>query len=562
MHLTCVGASAEGVRDVLTRCKEIGIQNILALRGDPPNGAESWVQQEGGFSHAIDLVRFIRAEFGDYFCVVVGGYPEGHLENSDPEDDLQRLKEKCDAGGEVIITQLFYDVTRYNDFVRRVRKMGVTAVILPGLLPIQSLAAFNKVTKWCRTFVPASIRERLEQIGDDDQSVKEYGVELCIEMCQDILIERTAPGLHFYTMNLEWSVMAVIEGLDLVVRHQPNREFPWRQLLGERGKTEAVRPIFWANRPSSYARRTAQWDEFPNGRWGLRDSPAYGEIDQIVISASTDPTDRSVQRKREMWGEAENRVQVEAVFVKFVRGDAGVTRLPWCSERVQKETVTVMEQLIKLIRCGLLTINSQPRVNGANASDPIYGWGPKGGLCFQKAYLEFFVHPRMFEEVLLPALKAGRYLSWMAAAKDDVALRWSNYEAGAVNAVTWGVFPRSQIMQPTVVDVESFLSWKEEAVKLWDEWRLLYPEGSRGHNTISKIQSEWVLVNIVDEDYHRGDLFTYLIGAIVAASPLLSSRAPSCCRRLSAASHDSTWSADDRTKLDDDSSSSQQQQQN
>merc|ERR1719230_502851 len=127
MHLTCTNMEKEALHRALTTCKENGICNILALRGDPPAGinAGEWKQIEGGFAHATDLVKYIRKEFGDFFCIGVAGYPEGHLESESKEDDLKHLKEKIDAGGELIVTQLFYDNQEFLSFVKRCREIGI-----------------------------------------------------------------------------------------------------------------------------------------------------------------------------------------------------------------------------------------------------------------------------------------------------------------------------------------------------------------------------------------------------------------------------------------------------
>merc|ERR1719359_2559775 len=138
MHLTCTNMPKESLKDALNTCKENGIRNILALRGDPPGhlekGAESegFKQCEGGFAYATDLVKYIRAEFGDYFCVAVAGYPEGHLEAVSFDDDMKHLKEKVEAGSDLIVTQLFYDNPSFLEYVDKCKAMGITIPILPG----------------------------------------------------------------------------------------------------------------------------------------------------------------------------------------------------------------------------------------------------------------------------------------------------------------------------------------------------------------------------------------------------------------------------------------------
>merc|ERR1719324_1551596 len=185
MHLTCTNMEKEALHRALTTCKENGICNILALRGDPPAGvnAGEWKAVEGGFAYAVDLVKYIREEFGDYFCIAVAGYPEGHLEATSFDDDMKHLKTKVDAGADLIVTQLFYDNSTFLDYVDKCRKMGITIPILPGIMPIQSYAGFNKMTSLCKTKVPAHIPERLEAVKDDEEKVKDAGVQIAIEQC-------------------------------------------------------------------------------------------------------------------------------------------------------------------------------------------------------------------------------------------------------------------------------------------------------------------------------------------------------------------------------------------
>merc|ERR1719262_17788 len=182
MHLTCTNMEKEKIREALVTCKEHGIRNILALRGDPPAGVNQgkWEKVEGGFGYAVDLVKYIREEFGDYFCIGVAGYPEGHLECESLEMDMVRLKEKCDAGADLIVTQLFYDNSEFNGFVKKCRKMGIDIPILPGIMPIQSYGGFNRMTSLCKTKVPADIPARLEQVKDSDEGVKDVGVQIAI----------------------------------------------------------------------------------------------------------------------------------------------------------------------------------------------------------------------------------------------------------------------------------------------------------------------------------------------------------------------------------------------
>merc|ERR1719316_448485 len=346
MHLTCTNMEKEALHRALTTCKENGICNILALRGDPPAGvnAGEWKAVEGGFAYAVDLVKYIREEFGDYFCIAVAGYPEGHLEMESKDADLRYLKEKVDAGADMIVTQLFYDNGEFFAWRDKCVEMGITIPILPGIMPIQSYGGFTKMTSLCKTKVPAHIPEKLDPVKDDDEKVKDAGVQICIDQCKE-LIEKGTPGLHFYTLNLESSVMRIVQGLGLVPDWTATRDLPWKQSADQKRKTEDVRPIFWANRPGSYVRRTATWDDFPNGRFGDRASPAYGEFN--FVSFSRESGDKQAESLRAMWGDCpKTAADVNGVFAGFIKND--VKKLPWCSEAPAKETNFIAKQLIKM----------------------------------------------------------------------------------------------------------------------------------------------------------------------------------------------------------------------
>merc|ERR1719281_2065253 len=513
MHLTCTNMPKESLKAALTTCKENGIMNILALRGDPPghlekgDKSEGFKQCEGGFAYATDLVKYIREEYGDYFCIAVAGYPEGHLEATSFDDDMKHLKTKVDAGADLIVTQLFYDNDSFLAYVDKCRKMGITIPILPGIMPIQSYGGFKRMTTLCKTKVPSWIPERLDPVKDDEEKVKDAGVQIGIEQCKD-LVKNGTPGLHFYTLNLESSVMRIVQGPGLTPDWTASRENPWKQSADTKRKGEDVRPIFWANRPGSYMRRTATWDDFPNGRFGDRASPAYGDFG--FVSFAKDPADKAAETRRKMWGECPKEASdVSKVFASFIKND--VKKLPWCADAPSKETNFIAKQVIKLNDLGLLTINSQPRVNASLSTDPYVGWGPAGGFVYQKAYLEFFCSKAVLDKMIAGMGKTST-CSYMAVNKKGEKI--GNVNSDSVNAVTWGVFPAREIRQPTVVDVNSFMAWKDEAFLLWGEWSSIYVEGSESRKLIESISDTYYLVNIVDDNFVCGDLLNNLISWI------------------------------------------------
>jgi methylenetetrahydrofolate reductase (NADPH) len=214
MHLTCTNLTTDEIKRILNSAKEMGIQNILALRGDPPKGAISWEPVAGGCATAIDLVRLIRKEHGDYFCIAVAGFPEGHPHSKGSKDqDLIYLKEKIDAGADFILTQFFYDPDVFVEFHEQCRSIGINCPIIPGMMPIQSYVSFKKMTTFCRTKVPEHIWAALAPVKDNDEEVKEYGVKLCQAICKAVTERCNTKGYHFYTLNLEKSVMSVLNSL-------------------------------------------------------------------------------------------------------------------------------------------------------------------------------------------------------------------------------------------------------------------------------------------------------------------------------------------------------------
>lgn len=214
MHLTCTGLKVDELKAILSAAKEAGIKNILALRGDPPKGSLSWEPIPGGCANAIDLVRLIRREHCDYFCIGAAGFPEGHphSKSQDLDRDVAHLKDKVDGGVDFILTQFFYEPAVFLSFRDKCIAAGITVPIIPGMMPIQSYSSFQKMTSFCKTKVPEHIWADLAPVREDDEAAKLYGVKLCTEMCR-VLVEAGVKGFHFYTLNLEKSVTMVLAEL-------------------------------------------------------------------------------------------------------------------------------------------------------------------------------------------------------------------------------------------------------------------------------------------------------------------------------------------------------------
>nr|XP_020037240.1 methylenetetrahydrofolate reductase isoform X5 [Castor canadensis]XP_020037241.1 methylenetetrahydrofolate reductase isoform X5 [Castor canadensis] len=501
LHMTCCRQRREEITSHLQKAKQLGLKNILALRGDPTG--DEWEAEEGGFNYAADLVKHIRSEFGDYFDICVAGYPKGHPEAGSFEDDLKYLKEKVSAGADFIITQLFFEADTFFHFVKSCTEMGITCPILPGIFPIQGYSSLRQLVKLSKLEVPQQIKDVIEPIKDNDAAIRNYGIELAVSLCQELLASGQVPGLHFYTLNREMATTEVLKRLGMWTE-DPRRPLPWAVSAHPKRREEDVRPIFWASRPKSYIYRTQDWDEFPNGRWGNSSSPAFGELKDYYLFylKSKSPTEELLK----MWGEElTSEESVFEVFASYLSGEPNrqgykVTCLPWNDDPLAPETNLMKEELLRVNRQGILTINSQPNINGKPSSDPIVGWGPSGGYVFQKAYLEFFTSRETVEALLQVLRKYELRVNYHIV--DVKGENITNAPELQPNAVTWGIFPGREIIQPTVVDPVSFMFWKDEAFALWTEqWGKLYEEESPSRMIIQYIHDNYFLVNLVDNEF-------------------------------------------------------------
>ena len=209
-HLTCVGASKAEIDAILDDIDGRGIENVLALRGDPPQGDASFTPHPDGLAHADELVARIRSRWD--FSIGVAGYPEGHVESPSLEADLDNLKRKIDAGGDFIVTQLFFKNDAFFDFVDRVRAAGVDVPVLPGIMPITNVGQIKRFTELCGASIPKPLLERIEAVADDRDAVIAEGIDYATRQCRELL-EQGAKGVHFYTLNLSRSTKTVLENL-------------------------------------------------------------------------------------------------------------------------------------------------------------------------------------------------------------------------------------------------------------------------------------------------------------------------------------------------------------
>ena len=579
LHLTCTNMEKGLLDRTLAAAKDIGVRNILALRGDPPRRYEYGLDetpqdQNGDFVWAADLVRYIRKEYGDYFCIGVAGYPEGHSDESNPEvgsqtveQDLPYLVEKCQAGADFIMTQLFYDIDAYTSYEKRVKEFqdGVLASlpIIPGLMPIQNFQALKRIAKLSHASLPPDLLKQLEDHRSNDEEIKRIGVEYITSLVQQIkkLPASHSRGFHFYTLNLEKSVSYIVERCKLIPELTAadyldgpaiddgdgpvNGNVPTISInnASEKRRPSTRRPssphnhtmddgsTVSSNPPSRATTlkisegigslgREATWDDYPNGRFGDARSPAFGEIDGYGPSIHMSPASA-----RTRWGFPESAEDIQQLFLRHIRGEVDV--LPWTEGPLNDETKVIEKELCALIERGWFSIASQPAIDATSSNDPIFGWGPRGGFVFQKAFVELFVPSKDWHEKLRPQLiKNKGKVSWYASpcalpkpaqangeGQTELKEFESGEEAGSANSVTWGVFAGKEIASPTIIEEMSFKAWVEEAFNLWAEWERCYPAG-KTREFLRQRREDSYLVNVIGHTFKQpGELWEILLAA-------------------------------------------------
>ena len=212
-HLTCVGSSVDELRDYLQEAINLGVAAIVALRGDPPKGETEFRQAEGGLRYASDLVALIRSEF-PALGILVAGYPETHQEAVSPDADLENLKRKCDAGGDVVVTQLFYENADFFRFRDRCTALGIRQPIVPGVMPVTNYAQIRRIATLCRAKLPDAFTQAFEAAGDDEAAQFEAGVDFATRQVRELL-DAGVPGIHFYVLNKSPATVRVLEQVDL-----------------------------------------------------------------------------------------------------------------------------------------------------------------------------------------------------------------------------------------------------------------------------------------------------------------------------------------------------------
>ena len=565
LHLTCTNMDRALIDDALEQAKVLGIRNILALRGDAPRSDEYRDEEHPpeqdsnkDFTWAVDLVRYIRSQYGDYFCIGVAAYPEGHSDEShpehqDPQYDMPSLVEKMKAGADFIMTQLFFDVQAYDRFETMLRdhESGVfkTTPIIPGLMPIQSYSILRRTTKLSHANLPADILARLEAVKNDDELVKQVGVKIVGEIVEHIKArpDVVRRGFHFYTLNLEKAVSHIVEDTHLIrqvadeddddaIETTPaiNLEPPsGARLTRERRRLSSVnssphnRVII--SRPS-VAKSSNHSYETLDTEAGIPRGPVNTRANTLAISEGEGSLGReatwddfpngrwgdarspafgeidgygptlhvSTPQALKLWGFPVENNDISKLFKRHVEGD--LEALPWSEQGLSPETEMIAKHLLALNSKGWWTVASQPAVNGVKSTDPILGWGPKNGYVFQKPFVEFFIPSAAFAE-LKPRLDAHEQITYFAG---NAAGDFEASQEDGVNPVTWGTFAGKEIVTPTIIEAVSFKSWLEEAFSIWREWQRIYQPRSETSKLLSSVRQDVWLVNVIWGDFVEG----------------------------------------------------------
>ena len=216
-HFTCVNATTDELRQTLDRMRDAGVENVMALRGDPPNGAERWTKTEGGLEYSRELVELLQEEYD--FAIGAAAFPETHIHATSPEDDVRFLKAKVDAGAKFLITQLFFDNAHFYDFVERARAEGIDVPIIPGVMPVLTYEGIKRMTTLSAAELPAAFEAELEARREDPEAVADLGVAYATLQCADLL-RHGVPGIHFITLNRSPATRAILSALRLTQ--------PWR----------------------------------------------------------------------------------------------------------------------------------------------------------------------------------------------------------------------------------------------------------------------------------------------------------------------------------------------
>lgn len=573
LHLTCTNMSRKLIDEALEQAKTLGIKNILALRGDPPRSDEyrddslpdaEEDDSNKDFTWAVDLVRYIRKQYGDYFCIGVAGYPEGHSDQSHPEHqsvehDLPYLVEKTRAGADFIMTQLFYDVEAYLRYEQRLRdhESGVfkTIPIIPGLMPVQSYQILRRTTKLSHAALPPQLLKRFEAVKGDDGAVKRVGVDVLNEIVGRMKATKgQGPrGFHFYTLNLEKVVAQILERCDLIPKETPLRGTlaVEDQAVADGDSDDYV--LVEDAAKQKHHRKSSIANSQPRNRVIIsrtREASTHSNRSSANYEAYDDeagvPKEKIISRANTLAiSEGEGSLGREATWDDFPNGRWGDARSPAYGEidgygttlhvsvpdakRLWGEP-TSLEDICQTFRRHLeceidstpwsedtlqpetLTIKTEllSLINKGwwtVASQPAVNGIRSTDPTFGWGPKNGFVFQKPFVEFFLPSkefkqlrLKLDEHPQITYFAGNAAGEFLSN-GANTANPVTWGSFTGKEIITPTIIEAVSFKAWQEEAFCIWGEWQRVYKAGSESSKLIERIRKDYWLVSVIHHGF-------------------------------------------------------------
>jgi methylenetetrahydrofolate reductase (NADPH) len=545
VHVAAADFSRDEACALLDDAKAAGVRNVIFESGvHPSSRAGGAVDVDTPrLSSARELAELARKVGGDFFCIGVLGFPRGCVtELGSFEADVSALASGVLAGCvDFVVAAPAFDAVAITNFVAAVAGAGALVPVIPSVPVAGSLAAYEALVAAAGVHAAPADERYLHKAAAADRTGAAFSASaatLAARLARDLLSSGATSVVHFVTLNQEWTLRSVLVDLGLGGGSSggggTRRRLPWRVAPDEARATEDVRPIFWGNRAASYVARTARWTKYPTGRWfeggsqrqrttegggsgaelegpctstelpeSLGGASDWGELDHDLYPAG------SVEERRALWGIApKDERAVWAVFVAYITGT--VSRLPWCdSGGLAPETDALSSTLARLNAAGFLTINSQPCVNGAPSESSIFGWGGIGGYVYQKAYIECFCPPGHLAALMDAAASAASFssITWHAVNSTGSwhATNARGASRGGVNAVTWGVFPDREVIQPTVMAPAAFVgAWREEAFALWlSHWASIYEEDSDSHGLICDMHDNYYLVNAVDNNFNN-----------------------------------------------------------
>lgn len=572
LHLTCTNMSRKLIDEALEQAKVLGIRNILALRGDPPRSDEyrddslpdaGEDDSNKDFTWAVDLVRYIRKQYGDYFCVGVAGYPEGHSDQSHPEHqsiehDLPYLVEKTKAGADFIMTQLFYDVNAYQKYEKRLREheSGIfkTIPIVPGLMPVQSYQIFRRTTKLSHASLPPEILRRFEAVKGDDEAVKRVGLDVLGEIV-DTMKHSEFPGprgFHFYTLNLEKVVAQILERNSLIPPSTPTiganlgdeattfDEVDDFVIIAEAKKKQQRRRSSMANsgprnrviissarESSTSSNRASSVYETFDHEAGVPREAINSRANTLAISEGEGSLGREAtwdEFPNGRWGDARSPAygQIDGYGVSLHVSVPEARRLwgePKSVADISKSfarhlggEIDTMPWSEESLQPETLTIKNEllQLINKGwwtVASQPAVNGVPSTDPVFGWGPKNGFVFQKPFVEFFIPNDEWRKLHSKLFEHPQityfagNAKSDFASNNAESVNPVTWGTFAGKEIITPTMIEAVSFRAWCEEAFGIWSEWQRIYKPGSESSRLLERIRKDYWLVSVIHHGY-------------------------------------------------------------